>query len=137
MSVTVTPGNVRSYIDTMIDAGGLPDAIINLPGNAGAAIIEVKRRVPNADTLQGDDLAHLNNAADYLTAATVLPSVSTLLVIIRNSGKGGLDIEEMQNNLRNRADDEIAIVLAGGNAGAVVRGRMPKFFAAADAKGRW
>lgn len=76
--IQVTPDNVRAAIDISLDASVLPDEIINLDIYAGAAILEVKRMDPLWADRVDEEAQHLDNAADYLTAARAVFAVPAL-----------------------------------------------------------
>jgi len=72
---------VRAAIDLSLDDTTLPDDVIGLPIYAGAAEVEIGRRVANyADviTAGGANAALLTNAAIWICAALLVPAVPNL-----------------------------------------------------------
>ncbi len=126
---------VRAAIRVNMTSAELGDDIIGLPIFSGAAILEVKNRVPGAEDLTGDPLLHVTNAINLLTAAFI---VDSLPQIKRSKTAEGDEIElfglaTSASFLRERAGEEIAIVV---EAPASVAGQPVMFTLARGYRGR-
>lgn len=60
---------VRSCIDVGLGQNELENKVIDQDGFVGEAVREVKRVIPNAESLTDDSLERVKNAAIYYTAA--------------------------------------------------------------------
>lgn len=107
---------IRAAIDVSLDSDDLSDAVIGYDIYIGTAELEVKKRIPNAESKTGDDLTHVKAATVLLTAALLSPSVPQLV-----STKAGEDFQFQYDKrdwvfhaaeLRQRAEGHIQAVLA-------------------------
>jgi hypothetical protein len=127
---------IRAALDVTLDAGLLPDALIGLPINVGAAEAEVLARDPAAATRTGVALQHVKNAAILLTAANLAPSLPAFTAQAFGSTSfqhKPVDWVARAAQLRQRADDELASVL---QPAAVAPERPTMFAVAAGRRGR-
>lgn len=70
---------IRAAIDTSLTPEDLPDGVIGLDIYAGDAQREVRRRVPGAEELAGDEAAEARAAAVLLCAALLVPAVPQIV----------------------------------------------------------
>jgi len=116
-TITVTPAHVRASLDASLTEEVLSDAVINLELYAGAVIREVKRRDPEWTSRTNDDARRLDNAADLLTAASLVFVVPW----VKKETFGGsetyerqmVDLNELVSQLTGRAESEIDAVVSG------------------------
>lgn len=104
---------VRAALDVGLDAATLPDAIIALDTNQGAAEREVLARVPNAASKTGDDLLRCKSAAIWLTAANIAPSLPQLLRETQDGytyTRQSRDADRLAQTLRERALEALRTV---------------------------
>ena len=71
----VDPIVVRAAIDISLTEAELSDTIILLPIYRGAAVLEVQRRVSNAEDLAGEAQQRLRNALNLTTAALIVKAM--------------------------------------------------------------
>jgi hypothetical protein len=124
---------VRAALDVTLDSNSLPDATIALDIFSGKAMREVEARVTDATTLTGDDETAVTNAAVFLTASFLAPSLPALTAgrgQFLNWQRKGMDWEQRARDLRAQAEDEIAGLLEPASTDA----HRPTMFAVA--KGR-
>jgi hypothetical protein len=107
---------VRTAIDTSLDANILTDEVIAMPTFHGAAEAFVYERDPDAATRTGAELVHIINAIVFLTAAYLVPSIPFLLR--EDFGDYNYSrfleknfVDELVASLRSRANAELNIVL--------------------------
>lgn len=117
--ITVTPDNVRAAIDVSLAAQNLPNAVIELDIYKGRAIRTIQARDPDYATRTGAAAAHLNTAADLLTASKavfVVPAVKAQ-TFAQNQGytREALDPEVVSARLIAEAEDELNEVLTPGD----------------------
>lgn len=120
---------VRAALDTSFDITDLPDAVIGLRIYHAAAEREVKKRIPNAETLTGDSLERVKDATIYLIAARLAPSVPRILAETMDDGyqyqrANQQDWAKLAAELRRLADAEIteALQLTAPNLAHFKRG---------------
>lgn len=112
---------VRAALDITLTSVQLPDATIALDIFSGKAMREVEARVADATTLTGDDEIAVTNAAVFLTASFIAPSLPAL-----TQGRGqnlqwqrkGVDWNQRARDLREQAEAEIAGLLEPSSADA-------------------
>ena len=129
---------VRAALDVNLNAQSLPDATITQDIFLGAAESDVLRRVPEAESLTGDDLARVKRAAVWLAAAYLAHSVvriTSMSVQTRDLSysRQTFDPDEKAAELRARAEREFGMLLAPT---AVTPGRPTMFTLAAGRRGR-
>lgn len=125
--------SVRAALDVTLDSTSLPDATIEEDIFSGRAMREVAARVTDATTLTGNDELTVTNAAVYLCASFIAPSLPSL-----TSGRAqflqwqrkGVDWEQRARDLREQAEELIADLLEPAEAAPY----RPTMFA--RAKGR-
>lgn len=122
---------IRAAIDVSLDAATLPDSVIAMDINAGAADREVKARVPNAEAQTGDNFQRCRSAAIWLTAANIAPA----LPLLTAEGQDGYsytrqsrDMERLAQTLREKALDALREVSATT--------RTPQFVVGSARRGR-
>src|SRR5215208_7000336 len=108
----LNPDAVRAAIDVSLTAARLPDALIQSDMYGKAAIAEVKKRVPGAESItDATQVLHLKNAINLLTAAYLVPAVP--FVFKQQTAEGDayqrseVKPEELIEKLLGRVDDEI------------------------------
>jgi hypothetical protein len=120
--------DIRVALGSAEDEDRVPDSLIERAPFLPDALAEVLRRVPDAESLTGEDLRRVQLAAVYLTAARIAPRLPN---IVRESGAGAsyevepVDVPTLVANLRANAESELAVVLGEE------RTLMPTFFTAA------
>jgi len=106
---------IRAAIDVALDDDDLSDAVIGYDIYVGSADLEVKDRIPSAESKTGDELTHVKAATVLITAALLSPSVPQLV-----STKAGEDFQFQYDKrdwvkhaaeLRQRAERHIQAVL--------------------------
>ncbi len=108
---------VRAALDVQLNAQSLPDATIAQGIFVGAAEAEVLKRVPEAESKTGEDLARVKRAAVWLTAAYLAHSVAritSLSVQTRDLSysRQTFNPDEKAAELRARAEREFGMLLA-------------------------
>jgi hypothetical protein len=108
---------IRAALDVSLNAQTLPDATIAQGIFVGAAEAEVLRRVPDAESKTGDDLARVKRAAIWLAAAYLAHSVvrlTSLSVQTRDLSysRQTFNPDEKAAELRARAEREFGMLLA-------------------------
>lgn len=130
---------IRAAIDLSLDSTSksLPDATIALPIYLDAADLELKTRDPLWATRTGDALVQLKNAAIYLTASRIAPTIPRL--VGEDFGNyayklQSVDWEARAAALRALAEEALNAILDPGDATS----DRPTFFATARGyRGRW
>lgn len=111
---------IRAAIDVTLDDDDLSDVVIGYGIYVGTAELEVKGRIPDAESKTGDELKHVKAATKLITAALLSPSVPQLV-----STKAGDDFQfqydkrdwvEHAAELRQRAEGHIQAVLTPSGA---------------------
>lgn len=107
---------IRAALDVNITAQTLPDSVIAEDIFQGAAEDDVLRRVPDAETLTGDNLARVKRAAIWLTAAYLAHSVARITSMNIQTrdmsySRQTFDPDEKAAELRQRAEREFAALL--------------------------
>lgn len=128
---------IRAAIDLALDETTLPDAVIELPIFLAAADLDLKTRDPDWATRTGDQLTQLTNAAIYLTAARIAPSVPRLQREVFGDYSYQLqtiDWEARAAALNSMADGTLDLILDPGDT---VSDRPTTFSTAAGGRGRW
>lgn len=107
---------IRAALDVNITEQTLPDSVIAEDIFLGAAEAEVVRRVPDAETLIGENLARVKRAAIWLTAAYLAHSVvriTSMNIQTRDMSysRQTFNPDEKAAELRQRAEREFAMLL--------------------------
>jgi hypothetical protein len=121
---------VRALLDTSLTASELPDATVALDPFAPAAGRWVLERVPNAESLTGDDLQRAKDAAAYEAAARLAPALPSLtreeLTGVAQVQRAAVDRQAQAAELHGRAVATLAGITTQQYAPA-----KPTFIAAA------
>lgn len=105
---------VRAAIDAAITENELPDTQIEQPIFWPAAEREILALVPDAADKTGDDLARVQAAVIYITAARIVPTLPPIVganMDAASYGRRESDVLAMVADLRAKAAAELAIVL--------------------------
>lgn len=129
---------IRAALDVGLNATTLPDATIGQSIFVEAAEAELLRRVPDAASMSGGDLARVRRALVWLTAAYLAHSVvriTSLSVQTRDLSysRQTFNPDEKATELRSRAEVEIGMLLIPTQ---VAPGR-PTMFALAAGRRAW
>jgi hypothetical protein len=123
-------GAIRGELGSAEDEERVPGELIVSAGFLPDALAEVLRRVPGAETLEGEARRRVRLAAVKLTAARLAPKLPN--VTRESSGAGesyeteAVDVRALVAQLRAEAEVELSAAL-GEEEGSL----MPTFFAAA------
>jgi hypothetical protein len=121
---TTDYGAVRAALDLSIDEVLLPDGLIEQKIWLDAAEEEVKRRDPGYASRGAVELQHLKNAAIYLLAARIAPSIPDIISERRGQGyqynREPVNWPAREAKLKADADKEFAAVFSVVNPDATV-----------------
>jgi len=137
MPVMVEPEQVRQALDVTLDETSLPTTLILSPIFLGAAVAEVVRRDPDANTRTGTEARRVNAAAVYLTAARIAPSLPAIVRERLGDSEtqlAAVDWLARADVLRMRAAQELAVVLDTAGDASYAR---PTFFTLAHGRRGW
>ncbi|MEW6210148.1 MAG: hypothetical protein AB1631_17410 [Acidobacteriota bacterium] len=133
LSAHIDPVQVRAALDLSLTESDLPDATIQLPLFTGPAVAEVRRRDPQAESREGEELEHIKNALNLLVAAGL--ALSFPQITRQQSAEGDayqrnvVSATDLAADLRQRADEELNEVI-----GADTTSTMPTFFGLATGR---
>jgi len=122
MATFLAPGDypsIRAALDISIDEVVLPDNVIGLSMYIDGADEEVKRRVPDYASKGSTDQQRMKNAAVYLCAARIAPSIPDIIRERRGQfqeyQREPVDWSARAEALRVEASKELSLVVTGGN----------------------
>jgi len=128
---------IRAAIDVSLDAGMLPDPIIDLDIYAGAAVRDVLAIDSSAESRTGGELAHAQNAAVYFAAARIigaLPQITRETRDTHSYQRAEVKAAERAAELRSLASAELDAYLATD----ATTDDIPTLFTTAPGyRGRW
>ena len=127
---------VRAAIDASISENEVPDTQIEYPIFWPAAEREVLVIVPDAADKTGDDLARVQAAVIYITAALIVPTLPPIVganMDAASYGRRGSDVSATVADLRAKAARELALVLDSADE---TPGMPTVFTAATGTRGR-
>jgi hypothetical protein len=109
---------IRSALDLSIDTEVIPDSVIEQATNLAAAEQEIKERDPSWQTRPAVGQSHLKNAAVYLVAARIAPSIPDITREKRGQNqeyqREAVDWLARAAWLKGEATREISAARAGG-----------------------